>query len=200
MGIDEGYGLAAAIDTTPPGSALVAIVDVPGQAFGAREEADALQRSLAAAVSAYVAARERGPVLALVVGRAISGAFLAHGLQASWLGALRDPGVEVHVMSAPSVARVTRSSAEEVARIARIVPATARDVETFASFGALDALLDVTDADAPGDADVARVRDVLARAAADPSLAGRRPVDRLARGGGTRTLSRAVRVRLERDW
>jgi biotin-independent malonate decarboxylase gamma subunit len=200
VGIEEGYAIARAIEEAPADAAIVAIVDVPGQAFGLREEMEGLQCSLAAAVRAYVAARERVPVLALVVGRAISGAFLAHGLQAAWIGALRDPGVEVHVMSDRSVARVTRTTHDEVVRLASIVPATARDVETFARFGALDALFDVADADVPQPNDVAAIRNALARAAADPGLRGRRPVERLARAGTSRALSREVRERLEVAW
>jgi malonate decarboxylase gamma subunit len=37
-------------------------------------------------------------VIALLVGKAMSGAFLAHGYQANRLIALRDPGVMVHAM------------------------------------------------------------------------------------------------------
>ena len=40
----------------------------------------------------------RNPVVALVVGKAISGGFLAHGLQAHRLLALDTPGVMVHAI------------------------------------------------------------------------------------------------------
>jgi biotin-independent malonate decarboxylase gamma subunit len=203
MGIDEGFGTAQAVASTPPGSAIVAIVDVPGQAFGVREEAIGLQRALAASTQAYARARRSGhAVAALVVGKAISGAFLAHGLQAGWIGALDDGGIEVHVMSEPAVARVTRMERRELARIAQEIPATARDITTFARFGAIDRLFRVDDAADPSTRDVADVRAALADALRDPQLSRRNPVARLATPAAlqTRALSRRVRAALESQW
>jgi len=195
VGIDEGFALARAVRGTPPGSAILAIVDVPGQAFGVREEAIGLQRALAASAQAYVQMRRGGhPVLALVVGKAISGAFLAHGLQAGWIGAIDDAAVEVHVMSKPAVARVTRMDEADLVRIAREVPATARDIETFARFGAVDELFP---------AGVAPEAVVAALAPALRDGRGlRNPVARLAYPGAvqTRALAREVRARLQEAW
>src|ERR1700741_1533992 len=127
--MEEGWAIAVAVraaidaDRGQTARAIVAIGDVPGQAFGFHEEALALHESLAAAADAYSCARLDGhPVVALIVGKAISGAFLAHGLQAGALLALDDRGVEVHVMSQASVARVTRRSEDEVAALAKVVP------------------------------------------------------------------------------
>ena len=123
--------------------ALVAVVDVPGQPYGYREELLGLHLALAAAVDAYATARLAGhPVVALVVGQAISGAFLAHGMQANRILALEDPGVAVQVMSKRSTARVTRRSVEELDEIAEEVPATAYDVASFARLGALHRLIE----------------------------------------------------------
>ena len=80
--------------------------------------------------------------MALVVGQAISGAFLAHGMQANRILALEDPGVAVQVMSKRSTARVTRRSVEELDEIAKEVPATAYDVASFARLGALHRLIE----------------------------------------------------------
>jgi len=52
----------------------------------------------------------RNPVVALVVGKAISGGFLVHGLQAHRLLALDAPGVMVHAIPKESAAHVTRRS------------------------------------------------------------------------------------------
>ncbi|MDR3389943.1 MAG: biotin-independent malonate decarboxylase subunit gamma [Rudaea sp.] len=168
IGIEEGWGIAACVheaiaeDENGKKRALVLIVDVPGQAFGYHEEALGLHQSLAAAVDAYASARRSGhPVVALLVGKAISGAFLAHGLQAACILALDDAGVEVHVMSQVSVARVTRRSEAEVAALAKVVPSTARDVHSFAGLGAIHRLLEVADADAPSAEDVVAVRAAL---------------------------------------
>jgi biotin-independent malonate decarboxylase gamma subunit len=195
VGIDEGFALARAVRGAPAGSAILAIVDVPGQAFGVREEAVGLQRALAASAQAYVQMRRSGhPVFALVVGKAISGAFLAHGLQAGWVGALDDAAVEVHVMSQPAVARVTRMDEADLARVAREVPATARDVAAFATFGAIDELF-------PANVTVETVRAAIAAALHD-GRGLRNPVARLDASGAvtTRALARDVRARLQAAW
>lgn len=91
------------------------MVDVPSQAYGYREELIGVHQALAAAIDAYAAAREAGhPVVALMVGKAVSGASLAHGLQANRLIALDDDGVQVHVMSKQSAARITRRTIAEL--------------------------------------------------------------------------------------
>ncbi len=93
VGLLEGWGLAAAVDEAleadreaPRKRALLAIVDVPSQAYGRREEALGIHQALAGAVDAYARARLAGhPLIGLLVGKAMSGAFLAHGYQANRL-------------------------------------------------------------------------------------------------------------------
>jgi biotin-independent malonate decarboxylase gamma subunit len=202
FGLDEGIAVAEAVRGAPSGAAIVSIVDVPGQAFGWREEAAGLHLSLAAAVDAYVSERRRGRQLfGLIVGKAISGAFLAHGMQSGWIGALNDRGIEIHVMPARSVARVTRSSDDEVARIASVVPATARDVATFAGFGALDAVFDVADPLAPTAAELSEVRAAI-EDARQAELGLRAPAERLQSPAARarRALAREVRRRVDQAW
>ena len=153
LGLEEGWALARRVreavaeDHDDDRRALVAVVDVPGQPYGYREELLGLHLALAAAVDAYATARLAGhPVVALVVGQAISGAFLAHGMQANRILALDDPGVAVQVMSKRSTARVTRRRVEELDEIAKEVPATAYDVVSFSRLGALHRLIDGVDA------------------------------------------------------
>src|SRR5918994_7345762 len=112
LGLEEGWALARHVreamseDGDGDRCALVAVVDVPGQPYGYREELLGLHLALAAAVDAYATARLAGhPLVALVVGQAISGAFLAHGMQANRILALEDPGVAVQVMSKRSTGR-----------------------------------------------------------------------------------------------
>ena len=70
---------------------IVAIIDVPSQAYGRREEAFGIHQALAGAAGAYAKARLAGhPVIGLIVGKAMSGAFLAHGYQANRLIAIND--------------------------------------------------------------------------------------------------------------
>ncbi len=171
LGLEEGWALArhvrgaVAKDGDSDRRALVAVVDVPGQPYGYREELLGLHLALASVVDAYATARLAGhPVVALVVGQAISGAFLAHGMQANRILALKDPDVTVQVMSKRSTARVTQRSVDELDEIAKEVPATAYDITSFARLGALHHLIQGVEADEPDAEDVETVRDALAEA------------------------------------
>ena len=195
LGLDEALALADALHAAPADAAILAVVDTPGQPYGLREESAGLHVAFGSAVEAAIARRSAGgPLFALVVGKAISGAFLTHGLQAGWIGALDDPGIEVHVMSAASVARITRETPAEVARVAAIVPATARDIRTFARSGAVDALFAVRDPLAPDADELARVRTALA-SARNAGAGLRPPLARLAADGAQTTRAAALRVR-----
>jgi biotin-independent malonate decarboxylase gamma subunit len=202
FGLDEGLAVAEAVIGAPEDSAILSIVDAPGQAFGHREEAAGLALSLASATQAYIAERRRGrPLFTLIVGKAISGAFLAHGLQGGWIGTLDHSSVEVHVMSAPSVARVTRSSEVEALRIAELVPATARDIESFWNFGAIDDRFAVANPDSPTADELANVRSAIA-AARQQGLGTRSPAERLAnpRAARHRALALEVRRLVDASW
>ncbi|KTC43176.1 biotin-independent malonate decarboxylase subunit gamma, partial [Pseudomonas sp. ABAC21] len=148
VGLLEGWGLAKAVDDAIARGdqrPIIAIVDVPSQAYGRREEALGIHQALAAAADSYARARLAGhPVIALLVGKAMSGAFLAHGYQANRLIALRDPGVMVHAMGKASAARVTLRSVEELEALAASVPPMAYDIESFASLGLLWETLSVS--------------------------------------------------------
>jgi malonate decarboxylase beta subunit len=209
VGLEEGWGIAQVIweaikdDEGKTRRALLAIVDVPGQAFGFHEEALGIHLSLAAAVDAYIAARELGhPIVALIVGKAISGAFLAHGLQAGEIVALDDGGIEIHVMSESSVARVTRRSPEQVSELARIAPSTARDVRSFAELGGVDRLLRVNNPDLPDAQSVQSVRKEILEAIQQLRAASKEPRTRLHLQSAniTRTMSRRVRQNIEAEW
>jgi malonate decarboxylase beta subunit len=210
LGLEEGWALARRVreavveDLDDDRRALVAVIDVPGQPYGYREELLGLHLALAAAVDAYATARLAGhPVVALVVGQAISGAFLAHGMQANRILALEDPGVAVQVMSKRSTARVTRRHVEELDEIAKEVPATAFDVVSFARLGALHRLIDGVDAAAPDAEDVETVRDALAEAIFSarhdgyPDLSGRFAS---LEARQYRDASLRVRERLAEEW
>jgi malonate decarboxylase beta subunit len=183
--------------------AILAVVDVPGQAFGFHEEALALHQSLAASVDAYASARRAGhPLIALVVGKAISGAFLAHGLQAGLVVALDDPQVEIHVMPVASVARVTKRTLQEVTDLEKSLPPIARDVHSFASLGGIDHLATCNSADSPDGASVARIRKELQEGFQQLRKNAREPKDRLsaATASDSRRMSRLVRAKLEAEW
>ncbi|HBZ08408.1 MAG TPA: biotin-independent malonate decarboxylase subunit beta [Bacillus bacterium] len=160
FGLLEGWSVAKHVqeaikeDQNGEKRAIIAIVDVPSQAYGYREELLGIHQACAAAVSAYASARLNGhPVVAFIPGKAISGAFLSHGMQANRLIALRDPGVNVHVMSKESAARITQRTLEELEAATKEVPAMAYDINSFEKLGALFSLVDHVEADHPGEED-----------------------------------------------
>ena len=200
VGLLEGWGLAKAVDEAIARGdkrPIIAIVDVPSQAYGRREEALGIHQALAAAADAYARARLAGhPVIALLVGKAMSGAFLAHGYQANRLIALRDPGVMVHAMGKASAARVTLRSVEELEALAASVPPMAYDIDSYASLGLLWETLSVSQIEQPTADDVVRVSECLASAIKDigtPDLSGRL-------GATNRTASSHVRELLREQW
>lgn len=200
VGLLEGWGLAKAVgDAIARGDRrpIIAIVDVPSQAYGRREEALGIHQALAAAADSYARARLAGhPVIGLLVGKAMSGAFLAHGYQANRLIALRDPGVMVHAMGKASAARVTLRSVEELEALAASVPPMAYDIDSFASLGLLWETLSVSQIEQPTADDVARVGDCLLKAIND--VDGRDLSGRL--GASNRAASSHVRQLLREQW
>jgi malonate decarboxylase gamma subunit len=209
VGLEEGWALAqqvravmAADDGALP-RPLIAIVDVTSQAYGRSEELLGIHQACAAAVDAYASARLAGhPLIALLVGRAMSGAFLAHGYQANRILALDAPGVLVHAMSAEAAARVTRRSLAELRELSgRILP-MAYEVRSVARLGFIDELIGGVQADAPTSADIERVRASLRAAIAAARAAPRDLAHRLTSTAArqTRAASIAVRRRLAEEW
>ncbi len=128
---------------------------------------------------------------------------LAFGLQAAAILALDDPGIEVHVMSQASVARVTRRSEAEVAALAKIVPSTARDIRSFAGLGAVDRLLQVTNADEPAAGGVDSVRAALLERIRELRAHPRQDLRQRLQSADAiqnRALSIRVRQQLEVQW
>lgn len=183
--------------------AIVAVVDLPGQAYGRLEETAALHLALAAAGDAYAAARLAGhPVVALIVGGALSGGFLAHGFQANRILALDDPCVTVHAMHEEAAARVTLRTVAELKRLAGSVPPLAFDVRSWASLGMCGPPIEVGDADDPGPEDVEAVRGRLSEAITDARRSPRDLSNRLVSEGAreNRKASIAVREKLAEQW
>ena len=210
FGLEEGWMIAKHIrdvieeDRYREKRAIIAIVDVPSQAYGYREELLGIHQACAAAVDAYASARLAGhPVIAFIPGKAISGAFLSHGMQASRLIALEDEGVNVHVMSKKSAARITQRTIEELEEATKKVPAMAYDIRSFEKLGALFALVSGINADCPGISDRAAVISKLVEAIEDTKNSPRDLSSRLntsfAREGG-RAASILTRKKLAEQW
>jgi malonate decarboxylase gamma subunit len=206
FGLLEGWNVAKAVTgavtadrTAPVKRTLVAIVDIPSQAYGRREEAYGIHMALAAAGGAYAAARMAGhPVVALIVGKAMSGGFLAHGYQANRIIALDDPGVVVHAMNRAAAARITLRSVADLEVLAAKVPPMAYDIRNFSTLGLLWKVIQVGDPLHPSASDVALANATLLEAI--ESIPGS-PLDLSSRlGAPNRAASVAVRAKLREQW
>jgi malonate decarboxylase gamma subunit len=209
VGLDEACAVAVhvrdviASDRHGTRRPIVAIVDVASQAYGWREEMLGIHLACAAAADAYASARLAGhPVIALLVGTAMSGAFLAHGYQANRILALDSPEVIVHAMGKQAAARVTRRSVSELEMLGEKIAPMAYDIRSFARLGMLHKLIEGVNADAPGPADVGRVRAELQAAIADAHAGTRDLASRLASPAAhrLRAASIEVRRRLAQQW
>jgi malonate decarboxylase gamma subunit len=174
LGLDEGWALARhvrhsiAADSAGIKRPIIAIVDVQSQAYGRLEALLGIHLSLAAAADAYATARMAGhPVVALIVGTALSGGLLGHGDQAHRLLALDDPGVVIQAMRKQAAARVTRRTVEELDELGKTIIPMAYDIRQFAKLGLLHELITGINADAPSAAQIARVKERVAEAIAD---------------------------------
>ncbi|WP_153733134.1 biotin-independent malonate decarboxylase subunit beta [Sporosarcina obsidiansis] len=211
LGLLEGWSIAEHVrevitaDRNGDKQAIVVIVDMPSQAYGYHEELLGIHQACAAAVDAYASARLAGhPVISFIPGNAISGAFLSHGMQSSRIIALNDPGVNVHVMSKQSAARITQRSLEELEVAAKKVPAMAYDVDSFEQLGALYSLVGDVEADTPQVNDRDRIYVEINRAIEDVQSSKSndlsvRLTSALAKAGG-RAAAISVREELYAQW
>lgn len=210
VGLTECVALAQAVrDVTDADvdaatkRAIIAVVDLPSQAYGRIEETVGLHQAMAVTVDAYHAARVAGhPVVALVVGKALSGGFLTHGLQANQILALDDPGVEIHAMHREAAARITLRTVAELEELARTITPLSYHIQDWATLGFCDGLLSVGNADSPGPEDITTVAAAVTQAV---KRARGGPVDlsnRLDSAAAVRTrhASRAVRDLIAREW
>jgi len=205
VGLMEGWTLAKVVSETVAADAdnavkrpIVAVIDVPSQAYGRREEAFGIHQALAGAAAAYANARLAGhPVIGLIVGKAMSGAFLAHGYQANRLIAFNDKGVLIHAMGKESAARITLRTVEALEKLAGTIPPMAYDISNYATLGLLENLLDISNPDAPSESDVALVKSTLQQAIND----ARQDTTLKSRlGADNRRSSALVRERMRASW
>jgi biotin-independent malonate decarboxylase gamma subunit len=206
VGVEEGWMIAkcgreVVAEAGPTRRPLVAIVDLPGQAYGLKEEMLGIFLSCAAATDMYVSARLAGhPVISLLVGQALSGGFLAHGYQAHRILALDDPGVSIHAMGQKAAARITRHSVSEWEELSEKILPMSYDIHACAKLGIVHRLIKVASPTAPTPADLARVRAELSKAIAEA-----RSEMALPAGGGIRLpkyrrASSEVARRLAQQW
>jgi len=210
VGLTESLALAQAVhdviaadDGKAVKRAIIAVVDLPSQAYGRNEEMGGLHQAMATTVDAYHRARNAGhPIVAFVVGTALSGGFLTHGLQANQILALDDPHVEIHAMHEAAAARITLRTIDELNELAKTILPMSYRVEDWAKLGFCDGLLPVENADTPTPSDVEKATKAIADAT---DRARRGPLDlsnRLDSEAAVtmRHASRAVRELLARQW
>ncbi len=174
VGLLEGWTLGKVVSEaveqdknkkTEDKRAIIAVIDVPSQAYGRREEAFGIHLALAAAAGAYATARLAGhPVIGLIVGKAMSGAFLAHGYQANRLIAFNDKEVLIHAMGKASAARITKRTVDSLEELASTIPPMAYDISNYATLGLLENLLDIADPSAPTQKEIDKVIETVKQA------------------------------------
>ena len=137
IGLEEAYKMAKVVYTTikqdadkPVGEKrpLVLIVDTPGNGPGKIEEIFGMNKATGSYQLALAEARKSGhSVIALVIGRAISGAFLCHGLQAD------------HITS---ISRITKMDIERLEELSKENPVFAAGPQFFYHLGGVDELIE----------------------------------------------------------
>lgn len=169
MGLVEGFAIAKKVNEwieedkeKEHKRPIILVIDVPSQAYGYNEELVGIHLSLASSAQSYATARQNGhPVIGVIVGNAISGAFLAHGLQSNRLIALNDSAINVQAMSKESAARITNRTLEELEKATEQVPAMAYDIGNFNKLGALYKLVDGINGDDFTNEDVKRMEAII---------------------------------------
>jgi malonate decarboxylase beta subunit len=166
MGLEQAWALAESVRSfvvQEKGSEIkrpiIAIVDSPGQAFGRTEEELCISIACAAAIDAYREAQRHGHlVLTLIVGKAMSGSYLAHGMQSDHVSAVVGEGTAMHAMSPDSISRVTKRTLAEVEEnMATVLPMSSA-IQDAHRLGLIDTLLANIQGEAPTEADFTCVK------------------------------------------
>lgn len=153
IGMEEAYKMAMAVyatmeaDEAKPAAdkrPIVLIVDTPGNGPGKVEEIFGMNKATGSYQLALAEARKKGhPIVAMVIGRAISGAFLCHGLQADQILSLpKRYGTMIHVMPLTSISRITKLDVEKLEELAQTNPVFAAGAEFFYRLGGVEELVE----------------------------------------------------------
>lgn len=157
IGMEEAYKMAQAVyasmeaDREKPlreKRPLLLLVDTPGNGPGKVEEIFGMNKATGAYQLALAEARKAGhPILAVVIGRAISGAFLCHGLQADQILALpKEYGTMIHVMPITSISRITKLDVELLEELSQSNPVFAAGADFFYRLGGVEELIESPEA------------------------------------------------------
>lgn len=168
-GLQEGFAIANAVNKIIKDDVdkevkrpIILVVDVPSQAYGYKEELIGIHVALASSAAAYAKARQSGhPVISFIPGDAVSGGFLAHGLQSNRLIALDDDSITIQAMSKASAARITQRTIAELEEATKHVPAMAYDIDNYEKLGALYQLVKGVSSWDANDQSVAKVKKII---------------------------------------
>lgn len=152
IGLEEAYKMALTVYATIKADKdkpiedkrpLILIVDTPGNGPGKQEEIFGMNKSTGAYQLALAEARKSGhPIVAIVVGRAISGAFLCHGLQADHILSMSPEfGTMIHVMPVSSVARITKLDLDYLTELSKSNPVFAAGPQFFEKLGGINEII-----------------------------------------------------------
>lgn len=155
IGMEEAYKMASAVYESIKADAdkpveekrpILLIVDTPGNGPGKVEEIIGMNKATGGYQLALAEARKAGhPVVAVVIGRAISGAFLCHGLQADHILALSvEYGTVIHVMPLTSISRITKMDIEKLEEMSKTNPVFASGVNFFYQLGGIEEIINDT--------------------------------------------------------
>ncbi|WP_337997526.1 biotin-independent malonate decarboxylase subunit gamma [Oleispirillum naphthae] len=157
IGMEEAYKMAQAVyatvaaDAAKPKAekqAIVLVVDTPGNGPGKTEEIFGMNKATGAYQLALAEARIAGhPIVAMVIGRAISGAFLCHGLQADQILSLDAKfGTMIHVMPLTSISRIVKKDIEVLEKLAEGNPVFAAGPQFFYRLGGVEEIVPTIEA------------------------------------------------------
>ena len=211
IGMEEGYKMAQAVYATLAADAekaaakkrpIVLIVDTPGNGPGKVEELFGMNKATGAYQLTLAEARLAGhPIVAMVVGRAISGAFLCHGLQADRILSLTSEfQTMIHVMPITSVSRIIKKDVELLEELAKANPVFAAGPAFFFKLGGVERLVETIDGMRPAiAAQIADIRKAKSEGAAT-ALTGPRGRGALGAERGGRTVRPKVQDLLRSEF
>lgn len=153
LGMEEAYKFSQAIYATIDADKdrpkdkkrpIILLIDTPGNSPGKIEEIVGMTKGTASYQFAIEDARQAGhPVIGMIIGRAVSGGFLCHGLLSDRILALpHDYGTIVHVMPTTSIAVITKIPLERLNELVKTNPVFASGAKYFYDLGGIDEMVD----------------------------------------------------------
>jgi malonate decarboxylase gamma subunit len=153
MGMEECYKFCQAIYATIEADKnkpleekrpVILLIDTPGNSPGKVEEIVGMTKATASYQFALEDARHAGhPVIGMIIGRAISGAFLCHGLLSDRILSLpKEYGTIVHVMPTTSIAVITKIPLERLNELVKTNAVFASGAEFVYKLGTLNEIVD----------------------------------------------------------